>query len=74
MAAVACASVAVQRAILNGFVVDTNPFARYKHFHSAADYAPGCGTAIGTVAATLAALAYEIAVDVMRPNRQRGVC
>jgi len=72
--AVGFAVITVERAILDKLVVDANPLALHEHLHLAVDNAPRRGAAIVIVAATLAVLAYEIAVDVMGLNRPRSEC
>ena len=66
--------IAVQRAVLDKLVADANPLAFYEHLHLAVDDAPRRRPAIVTVAATLAVLAYEIAIDIVGLSRQRGEC
>ena len=74
MPAVGLAIVAVERAILDGLVVNANPLAIHVHLDATVNDAPRRGAAIGAVAAELAMSPYEIAVDVMRLNWPRSEC
>jgi len=74
MPAVGLAVIAFQQAILNSLVVDEEPLVFHEHVDGADDDAPRCRAAIVTVAATLALLPYEIAIDVMGLHRPRSEC
>jgi hypothetical protein len=70
--AVGLAIVAVERAILDGLVVNANPLAIHVHLDATVNDAPRRGAAIGAVAAELAMSSYEIAIDVVGLNRPRS--